>query len=65
MEISSEFIDSSSLELSFKLCLIDRLLVLRTPVGVEKDLTSFFSETGRSWGSEGLLLLEFADGLSV
>jgi hypothetical protein len=44
---------------------MDKLFVFRDPVGAEKDLTSFFSEIGRSCGSVGLDFGVVVEGLNV
>jgi hypothetical protein len=44
---------------------MDKLFVFRDPVGTEKDLTSFFSEIGRSCGSVGLDFGAEVAGLNV
>jgi hypothetical protein len=58
-DVSSKFI------FSLKLCLIDKLLVFRTPVGAENDFTSFLRGIERSCGSEGFDFIVFTDGRIV
>jgi hypothetical protein len=56
---------SSKFTFSLKLCLIDKLLVFKTPVGAEKDFTSFLRGITRSCGSEGFDFTVLTDGRIV